>query len=68
LGKGGWRVAGIQSNGQRIEDPAGKPISAQQFVEQLFGKLPELVRDEDELRRIWSNPETRVRRHAKVVL
>lgn len=40
-------------------DSSGKPISAAQFVENLFGKLPELFRDEDELRRIWSVPETR---------
>lgn len=40
-------------------DASGKPISAAQFVESLFGKLPELFRDEDELRRIWSEPETR---------
>ena len=37
----------------------GKPISAQQFIEALFGKLPELFKDEDELRQIWSEPETR---------
>jgi len=37
----------------------GKPISAAQFVEQLFGDLPELFKSEDELREIWSNPETR---------
>ena len=40
-------------------DASGKPISATQFVENLFGKLPELFRDEEELRRIWSDPETR---------
>ncbi len=40
-------------------DASGKPISAAQFVESLFGKLPELFRDEAELRRIWSEPETR---------
>jgi hypothetical protein len=34
-------------------DASGKPISAAQFVEQLFGKLPELFRNEDELRRIY---------------
>ena len=28
---------------------SGKPISAAQFVERLFGKLPELFRDEAEL-------------------
>ena len=37
----------------------GKPVSAQQFIEALFGKLPELFRDEDELRKIWSQPDTR---------
>lgn len=37
----------------------GKPVSAQQFIEALFGKLPELFRDEDELRKIWGEPETR---------
>lgn len=40
-------------------DASGKPISAAQFVERLFGKLPELFRDEAELRKIWSQPETR---------
>jgi type I restriction enzyme R subunit len=37
----------------------GKPISAQEFMESLFGKLPELFKSEDELREIWSNPLTR---------
>ncbi|MBU1376324.1 MAG: DEAD/DEAH box helicase family protein [Alphaproteobacteria bacterium] len=40
-------------------DASGKPISAQQFIEALFGKLPELFKDEDELRAIWSQPDTR---------
>jgi len=39
--------------------PDGKPMSAAQFVERLFGDLPELFRDEDELRRLWSLPDTR---------
>jgi type I restriction enzyme R subunit len=37
----------------------GKPVSARQFIEDLFGKLPELFRDEDELRRLWSQPDMR---------
>jgi type I restriction enzyme R subunit len=37
----------------------GKPISAEEFLQNLFGKLPEFFRDEDELRKIWSNPTTR---------
>lgn len=37
----------------------GKPISAQEFLSNLFGELPNLLKDEDELRRVWSNPLTR---------
>src|SRR5262249_53743618 len=39
--------------------PDGKPMSAQQFMEQLFGKLPEFFKNEMELREIWSDPDTR---------
>ncbi len=39
--------------------PDGTPISAQQFMESLFGKLPEFFKDEDELRALWSAPDTR---------
>lgn len=39
----------------------GKPLSAEEFLESLFGKLPELFKSEDELRSIWSKPETRKR-------
>ncbi len=39
--------------------PDGTPMSAAQFMEALFGKLPEFFRDEDELRALWSAPETR---------
>lgn len=37
----------------------GKPISAEEFLNNLFGTLPELFKSEDELRLIWSNPLTR---------
>ena len=37
----------------------GKPISAQEFLQNLFGILPEYFKDENELRTIWSNPITR---------
>ena len=37
----------------------GKPISAQEFLENLFGELPNFFKDEKELREIWSNPQTR---------
>ncbi|WP_224815172.1 EcoAI/FtnUII family type I restriction enzme subunit R [Hasllibacter sp. MH4015] len=39
----------------------GKPISEQEFMEQLFGDLEGLVADEDELRAVWSDPDTRTR-------
>lgn len=41
--------------------PDGTPMSAQQFLEMLFGKLPEFFKDEDELRKLWSAPDTRFR-------
>ena len=37
----------------------GTPMSAHQFMEMLFGKLPEFFKDEDELRVLWSAPDTR---------
>ncbi len=41
--------------------PDGTPMSAQQFMEMLFGKLPEFFKNEDELRSLWSTPGTRAR-------
>jgi len=37
----------------------GKPISAEEFLQNLFGKLPDFFKNENELRKIWSNPATR---------
>jgi type I restriction enzyme R subunit len=37
----------------------GTPMSAQQFMELLFGKLPEFFKNEEELRALWSRPDTR---------
>jgi type I restriction enzyme R subunit len=39
--------------------PDGRPMSAAEFVERLFGDLPALFKDEDELRTLWSQPDTR---------
>ncbi len=41
--------------------PDGTPMSAQQFMEMLFGKLPEFFHDEAELRALWSAPNTRAK-------
>lgn len=42
-------------------DENGKPVSPQQFLENLFGTLPEFFSDEEKLRELWSNPDTRKR-------
>ncbi|MCG3773461.1 MAG: putative DNA repair helicase RadD [Nitrospira sp.] len=39
--------------------PDGTPMSAQQFVEMLFGRLPDFFESEDELRELWARPDTR---------
>ena len=39
--------------------PDGKPLSPAQFLESLFGALPEFFKNEDELRTLWSDPATR---------
>ena len=37
----------------------GAPMSAREFMEQLFGDLPSVFKSEDELRKLWSVPSTR---------
>jgi type I restriction enzyme, R subunit len=39
--------------------PDGKPMTVQEFLNSLYGRLPELFKNEAELRSIWSNPLTR---------
>jgi type I restriction enzyme R subunit len=39
--------------------PDGKPMTVQEFLNSLYGKLPGLFKNEKELRKIWSNPITR---------
>ncbi len=39
--------------------PDGKPISAAEFLQRLYGELPALFKDEDELRTLWGEPSTR---------
>ena len=41
--------------------PDGTPMSSQQFIALLYGQLPEFVRDEAELRALWSAPDTRTK-------
>ncbi|MBI5654396.1 DEAD/DEAH box helicase family protein [Candidatus Uhrbacteria bacterium] len=37
----------------------GKPVSVQEFMDNMFGAMPEFFKSEDELRKIWSSPTTR---------
>jgi type I restriction enzyme R subunit len=58
LGDGKEREIGhMMSTSYWSED--GKPISAEEFLQKLFGTLPEFFKSEDELRKIWANPLTR---------
>ncbi|HYD83604.1 MAG TPA: DEAD/DEAH box helicase family protein [Opitutus sp.] len=41
--------------------PDGTPIPAAAFIEKLFGDLPELFKDEAELRTLWGDPTSRKR-------
>jgi type I restriction enzyme, R subunit len=40
-------------------DVSGKPVTVQQFIENLYGSMPEFFKNEADLREIWSNPATR---------
>ena len=41
--------------------PDGSPISSEAFIQKLFGEIPSFFKDENELRKIWSLPDTRKR-------
>lgn len=43
----------------RYIDENGKPLTAREFLEKLIGELPAIYKDEEHLRKIWSNPDTR---------
>jgi type I restriction enzyme R subunit len=40
--------------------PNGQQMTVEQFLKHLFGELPNFYKDEDDLRRIWSDPLTRI--------
>jgi type I restriction enzyme R subunit len=37
----------------------GKPMTSSEFIQSIFGMTPSLFKNEENLREIWSNPETR---------
>jgi type I restriction enzyme R subunit len=40
-------------------DASGKPITSEDFLNNLMGDIPSLFKNESELRELWSNPTTR---------
>tara|TARA_B100002051_G_C16584220_1_gene559320 strand:- start:154 stop:972 length:819 start_codon:yes stop_codon:yes gene_type:complete len=55
------KVREIQSTTSTMFYLDGRPASAEEFIKQLFDtlKLPDILRSEDDLRKLWSNPVTR---------
>ena len=56
------------SNGRKLKiidvetryiDENGIPLTAVEFLEKLIGVLPNLFESEEQLRKLWSNPDTR---------
>lgn len=56
------------SNGRKLKvldietryiDESGKPLTTFQFLDKLIGFIPDLYNSEEELRKLWSKPETR---------
>lgn len=39
--------------------PDGTPLSSTEFLKKLFGDIPEFFKNEQELRELWSHPDTR---------
>ncbi len=44
---------------ERFVDENGKPLSAEDFLQKIVGKLPEYYQDIDKLREAWADPENR---------
>ena len=40
-------------------DASGRPITSEEFLNNLMGEIPNLFKSEAELRELWSNPSTR---------
>ncbi len=53
------RILKIINVETRYIDEHGRPVSATDFLQKLIGQLPELYKDEQQLRTLRANPETR---------
>ena len=59
LAKGKYRMLDNMVRSTFYDPRSGTPISAQAFIKLLFGDLPALFQDEEQLRALWSTPSTR---------
>ncbi|MDG1396677.1 MAG: type I restriction-modification enzyme R subunit C-terminal domain-containing protein, partial [Flavobacteriales bacterium] len=57
--KGGKELEIQHTTQTMFWDANGTPMTSEQFLNNLFGEIPNLFRSEAELRELWSNPITR---------
>ena len=57
--KGGKELEINHTTQTMFWDANGTPITSEQFLNNLFGEIPNLFKSETELRELWSNPKTR---------
>ncbi|MCH1437357.1 MAG: DEAD/DEAH box helicase family protein [Flavobacteriales bacterium] len=57
--KGGKELEIQHTTQTMFWDANGTPMSSEQFLNNLFGEIPNLFKSEAELRELWSNPTTR---------
>jgi type I restriction enzyme, R subunit len=57
--KGGKELEIQHTTQTMFWDANGTPITSEQFLNNLFGEIPNLFKSETELRELWSNPKTR---------
>ncbi|MDA9951946.1 DEAD/DEAH box helicase family protein [Chitinophagales bacterium] len=57
--KGGKELEIKHTTQTMFWDANGTPITSEQFLNNLFGEIPNLFKSETELRELWSNPKTR---------
>lgn len=53
------RVIEISEINVQYIDEDGRPLTAEEFLKRIMGYLPELYKDEQQLRTLWANPNTR---------
>lgn len=55
----GRKLRVIDVETRYIDPETSRPLTTKQFLEKLIGFIPDLYESEEQLRKIWSKPETR---------